>query len=604
MDLKRDEKKAVLYLVAQMLLCFCLCQYGLQRIFGFSLFPDEFGYWAPAAKLLGWDWSETVSLGSYYSFGYSLILTPILSFVKDSIAAYRAAVVINMLLMCVSLGLMNRLIRKLLPDMEGSVAALVSGIAVLYPAWIFYVQMTMTEALLLFVYLLICNLFFHFFEKPGVFTVIALAAALIYIYLVHMRGIGTLAAGGAVFALECWRNQNRGAQKKILAALVLMACLFAVGLGMKNLLIDGLYQRADAGTLMVNDYSGQWEKLRLLCSARGVRLLGLGLAGKLLYLGVSTFGLAWRGLWYAGKRAWKSLREKDANPIWIFLFLASAAQLGVTVIYTLRSAEEGNDRLDLFVHGRYCELIVPLLIALGIRQMLDSGRLWRQTGLMAAGMTLFTYLASGLASRLELDNIHGYFMIGMSYLLDEEKVEPALFLWKALGLGILLMVLVSALIDIYRKKFPSLEWVLLPLLALQVALGIQASEHYVYIGNSYGYMDIQVADKLKAVLEEEGQEGRGRIIHLYEGGTPYIEQIQFRLRDAQIEIWNVQGIGSDGERIDPASCEAQIETVLDRLKPEDKVISGAESDWNGRLEELYGQDWKSGHLCLYYNRDA
>ena len=36
-----------------------------------SLFPDEFGYWAPAAEMLGWDWSESVSLGSYYSFGYS-----------------------------------------------------------------------------------------------------------------------------------------------------------------------------------------------------------------------------------------------------------------------------------------------------------------------------------------------------------------------------------------------------------------------------------------------------------------------------------------------------------------------------------------------------
>lgn len=604
MDLKRDEKKAALYLAAQMLLCFCLCQYGLQRIFGFSLFPDEFGYWAPAAKLLGWDWSETVSLGSYYSFGYSLILTPILSFVKDSITAYRAAVVINMLLMCISLGLMHRLIRKVFPDMESPAAALVSGIAVLYPAWIFYVQMTMTEALLLFLYLLICNLFFHLFEKPGAFTAIALAAALIYIYLVHMRGIGTLAAGGAVLALECWRNQNRGAKKKILTVLVLMACLFIVGLGMKDLLIDGLYQRADAGMLEVNDYSGQWEKIRFLCSAKGVLFLGLGLAGKLLYLGVSTFGLAWRGLWYAGKRAWKSLKEKDANPIWIFVFLASAAQLGVTVIYTLRSVDEGNDRLDLFVHGRYCELIVPLLIALGIRQILDSGRLWRQTGLMAAGMTFFTYLAAGRAGQLEMDNIHGYFMIGMSYLLDEEKADPVLFLWKALGLGILLMVLVSALTDIYRKKIPSLEWALLPLLALQVILGIQASEHYVYIGNSYGYMDIQVADKLKTVLEEEGNEGKGRIIHLYEGDTPYIEQIQFRLRDTQIEIWNVQGIGSGDETIVAASCEAQIETVLDRLRPEDKVISGAESSWNGYLEELYGLDWNSGHLCLYYNRNA
>lgn len=110
---KLKKNKAVVYLILLILLCFCLCQYGLQRIFGFSLFPDEFGYWAPAAKMLGWDWSETTSLGSYYSFGYSLILAPILYFVKDSIMAYRTAVVVNMVLMCIGLVLLYKLMQKL-----------------------------------------------------------------------------------------------------------------------------------------------------------------------------------------------------------------------------------------------------------------------------------------------------------------------------------------------------------------------------------------------------------------------------------------------------------------------------------------------------------
>lgn len=109
--------KSAVYLLFIILLCFCLCQYGLQRLFGFSLFPDEFGYWAPAAEMLGWDWSESVSLGSYYSFGYSLILTPVLYFVKDSITAYRTAVVLNMILMCAGLCLLYSLMRMLFPEL-------------------------------------------------------------------------------------------------------------------------------------------------------------------------------------------------------------------------------------------------------------------------------------------------------------------------------------------------------------------------------------------------------------------------------------------------------------------------------------------------------
>ena len=72
--------------------------YGIQGIFGFSLFPDEFGYWASAAGFLGYDFSEVCSISSFYSFGYSLILIPILKLFSDSIIAYRAAVVVNLLL--------------------------------------------------------------------------------------------------------------------------------------------------------------------------------------------------------------------------------------------------------------------------------------------------------------------------------------------------------------------------------------------------------------------------------------------------------------------------------------------------------------------------
>ena len=52
--------------------------YGIFAIIGFSAFPDEFGYWSVAAAILGYDWSSITGLGPYYSYGYSVLLTPIL----------------------------------------------------------------------------------------------------------------------------------------------------------------------------------------------------------------------------------------------------------------------------------------------------------------------------------------------------------------------------------------------------------------------------------------------------------------------------------------------------------------------------------------------
>ena len=124
-----------------------LCMHGLFSIYGFSAFPDEFGYWAPAAAFLGYDWSNITALGSYYSYGYSLILFPILFFFHDSVIAYRVAIVVNMLLQCISIPMMHKILTFLFPSIKKETRQIVAAVSVLYPAWVYYTQMTMVEGL-------------------------------------------------------------------------------------------------------------------------------------------------------------------------------------------------------------------------------------------------------------------------------------------------------------------------------------------------------------------------------------------------------------------------------------------------------------------------
>lgn len=44
------------------LIIFGIFQYGIGKICGFTMVPDEFGYWASAAEKIGYDWSEVTSL--------------------------------------------------------------------------------------------------------------------------------------------------------------------------------------------------------------------------------------------------------------------------------------------------------------------------------------------------------------------------------------------------------------------------------------------------------------------------------------------------------------------------------------------------------------
>ena len=159
-----------------------------------------------------------------------------------------------------------------------------------------------------------------------------------------------------------------------------------------------------------------------------------------------------------------------------------------------------------------------------------------------------------------------------------------------MGLSCLVLFVVTAAASAARKK----GWTkgfLIAFLLFQILCGMHVSQHYIYIGNSYGYGDVRMADK---VLEAAGKremsgEETGRIVHIYEGGTPYIEQVQFRLRDIQVEILDVSEEGTAEEAFPYG------------LSPQDLVILQEGSEWEGLLSRLYDRSWRSGHLSLYYN---
>ena len=579
--IKRENGYVALFLA----LIFCLFQYGIMRIFGFSLFPDEFGYWAPAAKALGWDWSDTTSLGSYYSFGYSLLLAPILYFVKDSIAAYRVAVGLNVVLMAAGLVLLCRILEKLFVGTAKSRLVLIGGIAALYPVWIFYTQLTMTEALLLFLYVLVCYLFLCFLEKPGMAAGGSLAAALAYMYFVHMRSIGTvLAVCIALFLLVVWKRDKRYG-KWMAVSLVVLCLFFVLGGGLKEALISGLYQGSSG--VQYNDYSGQWGKLAYLFSLRGLWDFLLGLVGKILYLSLATYGLGIWGVWYIVKRVWRVFRQgrtdgEKTDFFWVFLLLSLLGQMMVTCIYTIGSNEADINRVDLFVHGRYNDMLMPMLMAVGIWAMGNSRKIVQGTGLAMGCQALCSWIVWAEVVRTGIDDIDGFLMVGMCYTFRNGTFQPDTFFLRAWLLGTGLTVLFAGCIWIVQR-FKEAEMLLLFLAFLQVGLAVLAGEHYIYWGNAFAYGDIQVADKLLEVLEDAEEDTR--VVHFYDKEElQYIELVQFRLRDKRVEILTreeqgrLEGIVKDG-------------TIL---------ITQDTYAYNEELKKIYRKYWQSGHLVLFY----
>ncbi|MDE5933729.1 MAG: hypothetical protein K2H40_14770, partial [Lachnospiraceae bacterium] len=379
------------YLLLFMFLVFCIYQYSVHRLYGFSIYPDEFGYWASAAQWLGYDWSNVASLGYYYSFGYSLLLTPILWLCHDSITAYRAAVFINMSLQCVSIGLLWGIFRRLFCPVDCGAeenrirkmqTVFAVGVAVFYPAWTFYTQMTLAEALLAFLYVFICYQFVLLLEdwKTGnvIIRILLLSIAFLYLHFVHMRTVGVAAAAVLVLAFYLWHRPGYRKLLYIFAAVLIIGA--SAGLCVKGIVTDTVYATADAGNLAVNDYVGKLRILKGMFTWNGIKQFLQSCAGKLYYLGMASFGLFYPAAACCIKRSAvllhnffrKNEKKEKRKTDWFyfFLFLSMLGQFMVVAV-----SVKGTGRLDSIIYGRYNEYLLPVFMGIGIWVLLNTRHL-------------------------------------------------------------------------------------------------------------------------------------------------------------------------------------------------------------------------------------
>ena len=575
---KWDTGKAAHWAAFLMILIiFCIYEYGIEKICGFTMYPDEFGYWASAASVVGYDWSEVASLGSYYSFGYSLILIPVLAVFADGVMAYRAAVFINMLLMCVSVPLLGKLIEKIFPDTKTGVRVLVSGAAVLYPAWIFYMQMTLVEAVLMFVFSSIIYLFYRFMEEQKISTAIALAVMLIYGYCVHMRTVGVVIACAIVCLYRLIRE--KGNKKTLFIWFGAVVLLFGIAVLLKNRTVTSVYSYAEQEVLAGNGYGGQWGKFARIFTLEGMKKFIPGVIGKLYYLGISGFGtFYWALVWCIKESIPLFNRRIDRENIrprqWLalFLLLAIIGQVLISSIYMYDPS-----KIDGLVYGRYNELLVPVTIMIGIVMMSRSRFLIPVTLLTGTVLGSITFLLLHVINTGNMSGIRGYHVPGISYLLQENNIDVRLYFWQTWLLGFGLMLLVCAFVWLGRRR-ASTWWLYAGILVIEIAAGLQISNHYTYKVNNNNYENMMIAELLQEKRDEDTV-----ILYLEEGAPPFVDFLQMQIPEDGIHVIRKEELSSIGAR-------------------NHIVITGAETEQDEILKSKFDKKMSTNVFCLYYKQ--
>lgn len=566
------------YFALFILLLFFYFGFYIGKIFGFVIFPDEFGYWFYAAGAAGYDWSHIVSLGSYYSFGYSLILTPIFILFTDAVAAYRVAVAVNFILLAGSGYLLIRLLQRLSENLLNTQkTTLFAILGVLYPSNLFYAKTTLTETLLMFAFVTVCYVFCQYLHtgKRSLLTVAILLAA--YMYMVHMRSLAIVAAMLFTLLIRTVRKSEKSRYFMVIGIIAVL--LFFISCLLRMRILDSEFITADEVLLNANGMKGQIPKLMSILSAKGTVELLQSLAGKLLYMGMATFGLAYWGLYDVVSRFVKLRRQREQTNYYFYLFLLVAVigQIGITTVYNIHPS-----RADGVIYGRYHEYIFPILIALGAMRLSEMKHPFRNIMLICAAQLMFLLSSIQYIECNQLTKYEGYFALGMSYVSGIGEFEPTTFLVKAYICGVALTVVVSFGIWIADKAQMrhNLLWLIL---ALEIVLSVRTSSLYTDYYNRYAQEDAMLAQKIDELQNADNR----RIVYIDSYEMPIIGAIQFHLRDSAIDILDERGQLND-------YTEEELQTT-------DLVLIAASEEYRNKLMERYDQSMTYGHFTLLYN---
>lgn len=343
------------------------------------VYNDEMGYWMHAAEMSGLDWRGVSYTVAWYSYGYSLLLVPLMKLFSDTVALYRAALILNIVMDIVCYFLYVYIIRRLFPKLELITASVAAAAGILYTSYQFNSGVAFSETALLFAATLVVFLMVRILEKPTYLNSACLGLACAYMYMVHNRTIGI--AASAVFviiaALICKKVKLRQSGAFLLA----LIAGFTADKLIKGRLVSALWENGASG----NDAGSVVGRLKTaVSSVQGFKkLLGV-MAGQGFAVSAGTFCLVLfallvmtrrgaAGALKAGKvvRSGKKLSETADSRylMFLFIFCAFVSTYLISSIFMIDFR-----RIDHVLYTRYFDIVVGILIMSGICFLFEADK--------------------------------------------------------------------------------------------------------------------------------------------------------------------------------------------------------------------------------------
>jgi hypothetical protein len=193
------------------------------------------------------------------------------------------------------------------------------------------------------------------------------------------------------------------------------------------------------------------------------------------------------------------------------------------------------------------------------------------------------YMVTDSINRYGLTNIHGYVMVGMSYLYDGNQNEPVKFMWHAYLFGIIITLFIIVVCSVRIEK---LRWIMHGVfIVIELILSVRAATLFTDAAAIGTYRDLTISAKIESLLNDD-MDNR-RIIYITEDDESFISTLQFVMRDEEITLLPLKG-----------SIE---EYTREELNESDILVLYYKSIFSDEAGKMFSSSMLNGHFYIYYN---
>lgn len=393
---KRINKDSVLLCIVGIII-FIIHAYPIKDLNMIYVLSDEFGYWSSAAYFAGLDWSNTTSNIAYYSYGYGILLSPLFCVFHNPIYIYKAALIINSILMTSCFFMSYKIIKIIFSKNNKYVNLVISICVSLYPAYIMESSIAWSESLIIFLVWMLLLLVLTIDEKDKIYKFIFIGILDIYLYMVHQRNLGIVLS--VIFILFFMFYNNKINKKQVVAFTITIVTMLIIHVLIKRNIHDYLWLNSTASN--GNDFSEQIEKIKKLFSTSGLIRYFKVLIGHSFYIGAATFMTAYVAIGVSLKKIIKNIDKKlkmknnnNVQYVYIFLVMGFISTLGISTIFMSNPV-----RVDHVIYGRYVEGIIGPVFLLGLSYVISKG-----ISIKKIIICIFAFLLLGILTKYSIQS--------------------------------------------------------------------------------------------------------------------------------------------------------------------------------------------------------